>query len=147
MEGDWSTEQKIFDDIQVKVDSFISPADIGSVPMKISSGFAGFTAEQWKNWIIFYSLFALKDILPWQHYNCWHLFVKVCFLLCRRCITREQIQEADQLIFQFLPLFKQLYEAQKCTINMHLHGHLAKCIEDFGPVYSFWCFAYERMVY
>jgi hypothetical protein len=89
-------------DIQEKVDSFVSPGDIGRVPMKISSGFAGFTAEQWKNWIIFYSLFALKDILPWRHYNCWHLFVKVCFLLCRRCITREQICEADQLIFHYL---------------------------------------------
>ena len=30
-------------------------------------------------------------------------------------------------------------------MNMHLHGHLAECIEDFEPVYSFWCFAYERM--
>ena len=90
-------------------------------------------------------LFALKDILPWQHYNCWHLFVNVCILLCRRSITREQIQVADQLTFQFLRLFKQLYGTEKCTINMHLHGHLANCIEDFGPVYSFWCFAYERM--
>ncbi len=32
-----------------------------------------------------------------------------------------------------------------CTINMHLHGHLTECIRDFGPVYSFWCFAFERM--
>ena len=145
----WKEKQilskKHFDDIQQKVDSFVSPSDIGRVPMKISSGFAGFTAEQWKNWTIFYSLFALKDILPSQHYNCWHLFVKVCFLLCRRSIAWEQIQEADQIIFQFLRLFKQLYGAEKCNINMHLHGHLAKCIEDFGPVYSFWCFAYERM--
>ena len=131
-------DKKIFGIIQDKV-------DIGRVPMKISSGFSGFTAEQWKNWTIFYSLFALKDVLPWRHYSCWHLFVKVCFLLCRRRITREQVEEADRLIFQFLSLFKDLYGAEKCTVNMHLHGHLSKCIEDFGPVYSFWCFAYERM--
>ena len=24
---------------------------------------------------------------------------------------------------------------------MHLHGHLA----DYGPVYAFWCFAFERL--
>ena len=138
-------DRKDFDLIQEKVDSFISPADIGRVPMKISSGFAGFTAEQWKNWTIFYSLYALKDILPWQHYDCWHLFVKVCFLICRRCITREQLHEADELIFKFLETFKQLYGSDSCTINMHLHGHLADCIDDFGPVYSFWCFAYKGM--
>ena len=27
---------------------------------------------------------------------------------------------------------------------MHLHGHLKECIEDFGPVYAFWCFSFER---
>lgn len=27
---------------------------------------------------------------------------------------------------------------------MHLHCHLRECIEDYGPVYSFWCFAFER---
>jgi len=27
---------------------------------------------------------------------------------------------------------------------MHLHCHLKECIEDYGPVYSFWCFAFER---
>lgn len=89
-----------------KVDSFISPADIGHVPMKIS-GFAGFTAEQWKNWIMFYSLVGLKDVLTWQHYNCWHLFIKVCFLLCRQHTPRS-----GSVDFQILQLFKQLYGAQ-----------------------------------
>ena len=27
---------------------------------------------------------------------------------------------------------------------MHLHGHLRECIEDLGPVFSFWCFSFER---
>ena len=27
---------------------------------------------------------------------------------------------------------------------MHLHLHLNDCILDYGPVYSFWCFAFER---
>ena len=30
-------------------------------------------------------------------------------------------------------------------MNMHLHLHLAECIVDYGPVYAFWCFAFERM--
>lgn len=139
----WKTtsilSSKDFDLIQEKVNSFVSPADIGRLPFKISSGFSGFTAEQWKNWIIFYSLFALKDILPWQHYNCWHFFVKMCFLLCRRTITHEQLQEADHFLAQFWETFKHLYGADKCAINIHLHVHLTDCVQDFGPVYSFWC--------
>ena len=27
---------------------------------------------------------------------------------------------------------------------MHLHCHLADCVRDFGPVYSFWLFSFER---
>ena len=28
---------------------------------------------------------------------------------------------------------------------MHLHYHLKDCILDFGPVYSFWLFSFERL--
>lgn len=27
---------------------------------------------------------------------------------------------------------------------MHLHCHLWQCMIDVGPVYSFWCFSFER---
>lgn len=27
---------------------------------------------------------------------------------------------------------------------MHLHIHLDKCLYDFGPVYSFWLFSFEK---
>ena len=45
----------------------------------------------------------------------------------------------------FCKKFVDLYGPEHCTINMHLHGHLLECIKDYGPVYSFWCFAFERM--
>ena len=138
-------DSKMYDTIQQRVDSFVCPPDMGRVPSKISSGFSGFTAEQWKNWTLFFSLFALKNIIPWQHYNCWHLFVKACFLICQRSITTTQVNEADDLLMAFCRKFVDLYGAESSTINMHLHGHLADCIRDYGPVYSFWCFAFERM--
>ena len=48
---------------------------------KISSAFAGFTADQWKNWTIIYSLYALRDILAPPHYHCWESFVIACRLV------------------------------------------------------------------
>ena len=27
---------------------------------------------------------------------------------------------------------------------MHLHTHIIDCIKDYGPVYSFWLFSFER---
>ena len=57
-------------EIQGKVDRFVAPSDIGRIPSKIASGFSGFTAEQWRNWTLIYSLCAL---IPSQHYDCWLL--------------------------------------------------------------------------
>lgn len=48
-------------------------------------------------------------------------------------------------MIEFLKKFAQLFGSESCTMNMHLHGHVKQCIEDYGPVYSFWCFAFERM--
>ena len=90
-----------FQNIQATVNDFVSPSDIGRIPLKISSGFSGFTADQWRNWIVFYSLVTLKSILPFRQYNNWHLFVKACHLLCRRNITEEQLIRADQLLLSF----------------------------------------------
>ena len=49
-----------FEAIQSKVDSFVCPSEVGRIPSKIYSSFAGFTAEQWKNWTIYFSPYALK---------------------------------------------------------------------------------------
>ena len=42
-----------FDIIQAQIDFFKVPPDLGRIPNKIHSGFASFTAEQWKNWTVF----------------------------------------------------------------------------------------------
>lgn len=46
--------------VQDFVDKFVTPANVGRIPRKISSGFASFTADQWKNWTLIFSQVALK---------------------------------------------------------------------------------------
>lgn len=134
-----------FELIQQKVDSFHTPVDVGRIPTKISSGFSGFSADQWRNWTLLYSQFSLKDILHHSHFNCWMLFVQACRLLCSRSITARQIEDADKLLNEFCTMFENLYGKKYCNINLHLHGHLRECLTDFGPVYAFWLFAFERL--
>ena len=131
--------------IQQKVYSFVTPDDVGCIPSKISSSFSGFTAEQWRNWTLIFSLYSLKEILPHSHYNCWHLFVKACYALCGRSISLEELKLGDTLIMEFYCKFQELYGEKYCNINLDLHVHLASCILDFVPVYSFWLFSFERM--
>lgn len=95
-------QSKDLEEIQAKVDGFICPSDMGRMPSKISSSFSGFTADQWRNWTVFFSLFSLKNIFPTQHYHCWLFFVKACFLLCHRAIGVDQLSDADTFLNGFL---------------------------------------------
>ena len=116
----------------------------GRLPLKIESNFAGFTADQWKNWITIYSSICLKDQLPSEHLQCWLLYVRACSILLSTAVTKEHVATADAYLTQFCKVFLRLYGGKHCTINMHLHLHLNDCILDYGPVYIFWCFSFER---
>ena len=136
--------KKHFHEIEKIVSKFKTPQDVGRLPLKISSGFSGFTADQWRSWVTIFSPVALRGILPANHLRCWLLYVRACSLLCTRIITRDAIEQADQYLVLFCQQFVSLYGAGACTPNMHLHLHLKDCLLDYGPVHGFWCFGFER---
>ena len=130
--------------IQKQIDNCAAPAGISRIPRKIATLFGGFTAEQWKNWVTLYSMHALRGILPEQHYRCWQTFVLACFYLCSRTITDTDIKRADHLLIKFCKNIKDIFGNASITPNMYLHGHLSECINDYGSIYGFWLFSYER---
>lgn len=150
MKNVWLDEKNDFIDdddfqrIQELVDSMTVPQDIGRIPGKISCSFSGFTADQWKNWTIVYSLFALKGVLPDNYLECWRHFVLACKSLGKRVLTDNDIELGDRHLMEFCKIFEELYGKELVTPNMHLHGHLKECLLDYGPFHSFWCFSFER---
>lgn len=52
-DGDLVTDQH-YSLIQNHISSFVVPSDVGRIPRKIETGFSGFTADQYKNWITIY---------------------------------------------------------------------------------------------
>ena len=137
-------DQKKIKTIQETVDNMTVPNNIGRIPGKISSGFSGFTADQWRSWTCCYSLIALKNVIPDRDYKCWQRFVLACDILCSRAISTHDILKADGLLKAFCKQFASLYGEDQCTPNMHLHTHLKQCMQDFGPAYCFWLYSYER---
>lgn len=133
-----------FPDIQNMVDNITTPSNIGRIPRKISSNFSGFTADQWKNWTNIFSLFALKDVLTIEQLLNWRDFVLASRLLCSNMLTIDEVEEIDSLLIKFCKGVETLYGKECVTPNMHLHGHLAEVVKDYGPVYSFWLFSFER---
>ena len=69
----------------------------------IGSGFAGFTADQFKNWVFIYvySIPTLFGILPTEHLECWRHFVLACLILCKPIISQNDVNLADILLLRF----------------------------------------------
>ena len=72
------------------------------------------------------SLFSIciKGNFTREYYDAWMCLVTACRLIGCQSLTMAQRSEAES--------------------NMHLSSHLVDCIRDYGPVYSFWCFSFER---
>ena len=133
------------DRIQSQVDRFVTPPDVGRIPHKISSGFSTFTADQFKNWTLVYSLIVLKPVLPEADLLCWYIFFQACQLLCSCAIPYGNALKLNDLIICFCKMFEELYGKISCTPNLHLHCHLKDCIIDYGPASAFRLFACERL--
>ena len=112
------------DRIQSQVDRFVTPPDVGRIPHKISSGFSTFTADQFKNWTLVYSLIVLKPVLPEADLLCWYIFFQACQLLCSRAISYDNALKLNDLLIRFCKMFEELYGKISCTPNLHLHCHL-----------------------
>ena len=105
--------------LQTRVNSMTVPSDLGRIPHKILSSFGSFTAEQWKNWVIVYSMFALRGIIPQADYTCWQTFVLSCFFMCRRTVSTYDLIRADLLLIKFCQKVEDLYGKSTVTPNMH----------------------------
>ena len=71
-----------YEKIQQSVDGIVVPSDVGRIPRK--TGFSGFKADQFKIWILLYSIPALFEVLPKEHLECWCHYVLACRILCKQ---------------------------------------------------------------
>ena len=130
--------------IQGRVDSLKIPVSCGRLPKKIGSGFAEFTAGQWKNWTNILLLYALRDQLPDEHFKCWEAFVLACRILVEPYISITELSKADLLLLQFCKRLQEIMGPESIKPNMHFQCHLVECVRDYGLTYVFWLFAFER---
>ena len=130
--------------IQNRIDCMSVPSDIGRIPHKIESCFYSFTADQYKNWVLHYSIICLHGLLPPEYLECWRHFVLACRYLCQPSLKMNDVTIADALLLQFCRRTERLFGSEVITPNMHMCCHLRECILDYGPLNHFWLFAFER---
>ena len=120
------------------------PSGYGTLPSAISTAFHSMKSDEYKTWVLFISLFALRGILPKPQFNMWQMFVRACKILLKGYISPDELTTAHNLLKLFNTTFQSTLGSQHCTPNMHMALHIKGCISDFGPVYGFWCYSFER---
>lgn len=130
--------------IQERISRIVVPSDIGRIPHKISDSFRSFTADQYKNWVIHYSVICLYGLLSSVNLECWRHLVLACRILCKFSLTHDDVIIADALILRFCKRTEELFGKRLITPNLHMSCHLRDCILDYGPMQNFWLFSFER---
>ena len=139
--------EKDLQSIQKKMNEFKIPSDLGRIPGKIhcGDGFSNYTADQWRNFFLIYATVVLWDYLPNMDRKILTYFVRVCTILVRRIVEVKDMEEAHEKLIKIIELIEEHYGEGKITPNLHLSLHLCGCSYDYGPLFSFWCFSFERM--
>ena len=132
-------------DMQKEAGDIIMPAQCQPIGRKIANKFSDMKADEWKTWCLVLSPILLKGRLPISHKENWATFVQACHIVCRPSISVNEASMAHQLYKEFCLGVVRLYGQDFVTPNMHLHLHLMDSILDFGPIYSFWLYGFERM--
>ena len=129
--------------IEATLKNTVVPSRLGRLP--VSSYTRNFlTAEQWMNWTMYFSVFCLGDLLPREHIEYWRKFVLACRHLVQFSISSTDITIADRLLLKCCERSSELYGETAITPNMDMHCHLAACLQEFGPIHSFWLFPFEH---
>ena len=55
------------------------------------------------------------------------------------------LNEAYDRLLKVDQLIEEHYGQQLITSNIHLFLHITECCRDYGPLYAFWCYLFERM--
>src|SRR5271154_1318995 len=105
------------------------PSDIERIPYKIATGegFSGYTADQWKTFIMIYAISIMWDLLGEADQQILTNFVKACFLLITRIVNNNTLDEAHSRLLMVARLVEKNYGPEMITSNIYLSFHLAKC--------------------
>src|SRR5277367_5712880 len=102
------------------------PSDIGRIPYKIATGegFSGYTADQWKTFIMIYAILIMWDLLGEGNWQILTNFVKACFLLTTHIVDNNTLDEAYSRLLMIAHLVEENYGPEMITSNIHLSLHL-----------------------
>ncbi|XP_067214623.1 uncharacterized protein [Linepithema humile] len=100
-------------------------------------------ANEWRAWLLYYSLPCLKDILPLKYYKHHCVLVSAIYTFLQHKISISNLDNATWHLIQYVIDFQKLYGPHNMTYNVHLLLHLGKTVLMFGPLWCYSAFSWE----
>ena len=110
----------------------------------MKSNMGTLTAAEWRHWTLVSSGYCLFDLIPQKYLDVWEHFVRVCTLLSPACIQYEVLAKVDHHLKEFGKGIGGLFGPAAVTPNMHMQMHMTEVVQQYGPLYACWLFAFER---
>ncbi|XP_011312318.1 uncharacterized protein [Fopius arisanus] len=101
-------------------------------------------ATEWRSWLLFYSLPCLEGILPHKYIKHWSLLVSAMEILLKAAITRNELQDAREVLVKFVEKYQKLYGVYEMKYNIHLLLHLSDSVQNWGPLWTQNTFDFEN---
>lgn len=121
------------------------PHEFSRPPRSILKHRKYWKASEYRNWLLYYSLPLLSDVLPPLHLHHFALLVCSMHILLQEGLKEVQIQAAEDMLQAFYVLLPELYGNVCCTLNSHLLIHLTKYVRLWGPLWTHSAFGFESL--
>jgi hypothetical protein len=151
----------VLEHIRKVVREFDTPSWVRSVPNNFGAASAGtLKADQWRTMATIYLPVALvslwgrgmdhpsPEIKTTLQKALDHTMVLVFAILlaCKRTTTLQHATLYRNYLATWVGNLKKVHPNAKHNVNGHMAFHIYDFLLLFGPVHSWWCFAFERLI-
>lgn len=118
------------------------PSEISRKPRPISDR-SNFKANEYRNFLLYYLPYCLTGLLANQFLKHFNLLSSSIFILLKKQIKHQEIDEVEKTLNQFANEFEAFYGSQNVTMNVHLLRHIANSVRLNGPLWAQSAFGFE----
>ena len=98
---------------------------------------------QHRNFLIFYGVPVLIDILPKEQLAHLSLLSHSVHKLLKHSISKDCLEAVERMIFTFCEQFQEIYGKRHMFSNVHQLSHLWMDVRNLGPLWTQSCFLFE----
>ena len=121
------------------------PSEFRRSPRSIETTLKFWKANEFRAWLLFYSLPVVWPYLPSEYFHHWSLLVFSIHILVSKNVPKKILSLVKDSLEHFYYLTPKLYGIEACTANLHSISHITYFVEVWGPLWTHSLFGYENM--